>query len=191
MLIRLCFSFNCDIVNAYIKRTYKQLYWFFLLMCIFLFWHFKSSIHEDRIATWRVCRRLIGSATSCPTAPPSDWRVTTPLQPDVMLAECLRRYFRETQVLGQRPRAARPYRSSIITHQHCLVLSHFGHRPPDCAARLSPPLVCVQEAQTEVAGWQLFSRSSQWTSVFFCSCSLLSPSRAKTMWWRSCRWKSW
>lgn len=46
--------------------------------------------------------------------------------------------FRETQVLGQRPRTGSPYRYSIITHQHYQVLGHFG--PTQCPVQLSFPL---------------------------------------------------
>lgn len=92
--------------------------------------------------------------------------------------------FRETQVLGQRPRTASPYRHSVITHQHYQVLSHFGPR-----RRL-----CVRETHTEVAGWQLFCRSSQWRAAFFCSFSQLSPvesHKEKKMRPRICKWRPW
>lgn len=52
----------------------------------------------------------------------------------------------------------------------------------NCSSALSlclSPLPCI-EAYTEVTGWQLYSRCSQWRPAFFCK---MQP--------RSCRWRPW
>lgn len=101
--------------------------------------------------------------------------------------------FRETQVLGQRPRTGSPYHYSIITHQHYQVLSHFG--PKLCPVQLSHTvLLCGEEAYTEVAEWQLFCKSSQWRPAFFCFLSELShvdSHKQKKLQPRSCMWRPW
>lgn len=117
--------------------------------------------------------------------------------------------FRETQVHGQRPRLSSPYLYRFITHQHYTGLSHFGHTlthqstSPFLSLPLSPLLLLltlfslqpwVGEAHTEVAGWQLSPRSSQWKPASVCSCSRLLPAGSrgeKKMQWRSCRWRPW
>ncbi len=147
---------------------------------------------EGLAATWRLCsgapsapdrlssaeqqRRARRGCTAPPPSASAERRFR--FSPAAAPMGCWRNVwgglFRETQVWGQRPRAASPYRSSIITHQHYPRLSHFGHSvqtvqlaSPSLSLSISLSLslcVCRRHGSCWMAA--LFQKFTMKTSVF-------------------------